>query len=477
MISKEMFVNRIAFDNPWWNEGKINDDYLSVKPRRMLDTIYQQLIDWNLHRAILLLGPRRVGKTWLMQHIVNRLLSEAVVPQRNIIFLSIDVPVYHGSGLEELVAEAAKVSGVNITKDKLVVLFDEIQYLKDWELHLKTFSESYKNIRFIASGSAASALAKGSIESGAGRFTDIKLAPLSFREFLEISGEEHILHPSTMRISTGDYEFPEVESQERLNQLFLEYVNYGGYPELVMNRSVKANPVQFIQRDIVDKVLLRDLPSLYHIEDVRDLQAFFSYLAFHSGMIQSWETMSQGAGLRKPMIVSFLRYLEDAFLIVRHERVDISSMSLQRSTQFKVYLTNTSLRASMFQPVLKADDPYLGATIETAISAQFGIGNDRREWRYANWRAGRSQGEVDFIHIHQGTQRPDIALEVKWSDGPFDHPAELNQAVSFCNKNGIRQLWVTTRTQQGIRKMGDVELIFIPTASFAYQLDKTGVFK
>ena len=63
------------------------------------------------------------------------------------------------------------------------------------------------------------------------------------------------------------------------------------------------------------------------------------------------------------------------------------------------------------------------------------------------------------------------------SDGPFDHPAELNQAVSFCNKNGIRQLWVTTRTQQGIRKMGDVELIFIPTASFAYQLDKTGVFK
>ena len=71
----------------------------------------------------------------------------------------------------------------------------------------------------------------------------------------------------------------------------------------------------------------------------------------------------------------------------------------------------------------------------------------------------------------------DSPQRIKWSDGPFDHPAELNQAVSFCNKNGIRQLWVTTRTQQGIRKMGDVELIFIPTASFAYQLDKTGVFK
>ena len=66
-------------------------------------------------------------------------------------------------------------------------------------------------------------------------------------------------------------------------------------------------------------------------------------------MAQSWETLSCGSGLRKPMISAFISYLEDAFLVIRHERVDISAMSLQRSTQFKIYLTNTSLRASMFQ--------------------------------------------------------------------------------------------------------------------------------
>ena len=461
MFSQEMFRDRIAFDNPWWSVGKINDNYAAVHPRRLIESIYAQLTDWALHRALILLGPRRVGKTWLMQHLVGRLLASQFVPPSSIIFVSIDVPVYHGSGLEELLLSAAQISGANPRKDRMVVLFDEIQYLKDWEVHLKTLSDAYPNIRFMASGSAATALWHGSQESGAGRFSDILLGPLTFDEFLEITGE------------SGDLE----ESLERTNKLFLEYVNFGGYPELVMDRAVQSNPVQFVQRDIVDKVLLRDLPSLYHIEDVRDLQSFFSYLAFHSGMVQSWETLSQGAGLRKQQIVAFMRYLEEAFLISRLDRVDVSAMKLQRATQFKVYLTNTSLRASMFLPVRLADDPYLGYAVETAISAQLGVGSVRNDWRYASWKAGKTQGEVDFVHIHPGTQRPDIALEVKWSDGPFDHPAELRSAISFCERNGIGKLWVTTRTQRGTKKVGEIEVVYTPSALFARDLGRGVAFK
>lgn len=461
MFSQEMFRDRIAFDNPWWSVGKINDNYAAVRPRRLIESVYAQLTDWGLHRALILLGPRRVGKTWLMQHLVGRLLASQFVPASSIVFISIDVPVYHGSGLEELLLSAAQISGANPHTDRMVVLFDEIQYLKDWEVHLKTLADAYPNIRFMASGSAATALLHGSQESGAGRFSDILLGPLTFDEFLEITGE------------SGDLE----ESLERTNRLFLEYVNFGGYPELVMNRAVQSNPVQFVQRDIVDKVLLRDLPSLYHIEDVRELQSFFSYLAFHSGMVQSWETLSQGAGLRKQQIVAFMRYLEEAFLISRLDRVDISAVKLQRATQFKVYLTNTSLRASMFLPVRLADDPYLGYAVETAISAQLGVGPSRNEWRYANWKVGKAQGEVDFVHIHSGTQRPDIALEVKWSDGPFDHPAELRSAISFCERNGIGKLWVTTRTQRGMKKLGEIEVVYTPSALFARDLGRGTAFK
>ena len=477
MFSKEMFANRVKLDNPWWSDGHVAEEFCGGRPRLFLDEFYRYVSLENLHRAIVLMGPRRVGKTWLMQHAIRRLLTEGTAHPSQIFFLPVDVPVYHGCDLEEMLHETSKIAGIDLTRDRMFVFFDEIQYAKNWETALKTLSDSYPNIRFIASGSAASVLVKGAIESGAGRFTSLMLPPLSFGEYIYLKREETRFSESSMEISCGKIPLFQTDSLEHANKLFLDYINFGGYPELVMNDVVRDNPRQFIQRDIVDKVLLRDLPSLYHIDDVRDLEAFFSYLAFHTGMVQSYENLSQGAGLSKHTISNFLRYLEDAFLIVKHNRIDINALSLQRATQFKIYLTNTTLRASMFQPVLKDDDPYLGYAVETAISAQLGIDAERRVWRYANWKNGKTQGEIDFVRIGQGTQQPDAAFEVKWSDGPFDHPAELRETVSFMERNKLKTLFVTSRTQQGIRKMGNTELVFIPTVLFAYQLGIKGFIK
>lgn len=456
MFSREMFDNRINLDNPWWRTGVVDPVYTSVKPRCYLEKFYNCLTIDGLRRAILLMGPRRVGKTWLMQHAIQRLIAENRMPARNIIFLPIDVPVYHGCELEELLGETCRFLGCDMSQDRLFVFFDEIQYMKDWETSLKTLTDSYPNIRFAASGSAASVLAKGARESGAGRFTELKLSPLSFYEYCMMIGEDERMF----------------ESMEHANKCFINYVNFGGYPELVANEAVRDNPKQFIQRDIVDKVLLRDLPSLYHIDDVRDLQAFFSYVAFHSGMVQSYEGLSQGAGLSKHTIINLLRYLEEAFLIVRHDRVDVNSLSLKRAMQFKLYLTNPSLRASMFQPVNAVSDPFFGHIIETAVAAQLGIGEERSSWRYANWRVGKEHREVDFVRINEGTQRAESVFEVKWSDGPFDHPAEIKEAVAFAESNGLKRMIVTSRSQEGVKQVNGVELSFVPTTRFAYNLGR-----
>lgn len=456
MFSEDMFANRINLDNPWWNSGHVEKEYTKVMPRFFLEKFYRYLTLDGVRRAILLMGPRRVGKTWLIQHAIARLLDREGVPAKNIVFLPIDVPVYHGCELEELVLEACKTSGASPATDKLYVFFDEIQYKKGWETSLKTLTDSYPNIRFAASGSAASVLATGSRESGAGRFTDLKLAPLSFYEYVKMIGQDERLF----------------ESMEQANRCFVEYVNFGGYPELVANQAVREDSRQFIQRDIVDKVLLRDLPSLYHIDDVRDLQAFFSYVAFHSGTIQTYEGLSQSSGLSKHTILNLLQYLEEAFLIMRHDRIDINALSLKRAMQFKLYLTNPSLRAAMFQPVKPGDEPYFGHVVETAISAQLGIGEDRYDWKYANWRTGKEQRELDFVRINAGTQRPEAAMEIKWSDGPYDHPAEIKDAIAFARNNGLKMLTVTSRSQEGVKRMDDIELSFVPTARFAYDLGK-----
>ena len=457
MLSEEMFKNRISIDNPWWQTGCIDQEYRDVSPRIFLDTLYRHLLMDGLRRAIVLMGPRRVGKTWLLQHAINKLLLEQNVKPQNIIFLPIDVPVYHNSELEELVYAASKISGANPRTDRMYVFFDEIQYRKNWETSLKTLTDSYSNIKFVASGSAASVLLKGARESGAGRFTDLTLTPLTFYEYVGMIGQDENI----------------LESIDQTNRMFLDYVNFGGYPELVANANVRNNAKQFIRRDIVDKVLLRDLPSLYHIDDVRDLQAFFSYVAYHSGMVQSYEGLSQGTGISKHTVSKLVQYLEDSFLIAKLDRVDINALSLKRATQFKLYLTNPSLRASMFQAVKSNEDQNFGYVIETAVAAQLGIEDLRQDWRYANWRVSKKQGELDFVKIDAGRQKPIEAFEVKWSDGPFDHPAELNEAVKFAQSNGLNKITVTSKTEKGTKYVDNVELSFIPTAHFAYNLGKT----
>jgi len=464
MFSKEMFANRAIFDNVWWRTGKVSPEFASATSRLFLDEFYRYVTDVSVRRALLLIGPRRVGKTWLLQHTIRRLLANEIVLPNHIFCFSVDIPVYHGMSLEELVQYGAEIANVDIKAERLFVFFDEIQYLKDWQNHLKTLVDSYPNIRFVASGSAASVLSKGAKESGAGRISDHLLPPLSFYEYLVLKGYASSMTERELENGTV---IPYVGDLEGLNRTFLDYVNYGGYPELVFNVSEQAETRRYVQRDIVDKVLLRDLPSLYNIHDVRELQSFFSYLAFHSGMVQSFESLTTGSGIPKYAITQYIQYLEEAFLVSRLDRVDISALGLKRATQFKLYLTNASLRTAMFQPIEPVQDPYFGHMVETAVSEQFGIGEDRSALRYARWKSGRTENEVDFVRMNPGTQRPEKALEIKWSDAPFDRPDRLSGALAFLKRNEMDRLMVTSRTKIGVKRLEGVEITYVPTALYA----------
>ena len=69
---------------------------------------------------------------------------------------------------------------------------------------------------------------------------------------------------------------------EALNREFVAYLNVEGYPEALFSPVVQADPGRFIKADIVDKVLLRDLPSLYGSQDIQELNYLFTTLAFNT---------------------------------------------------------------------------------------------------------------------------------------------------------------------------------------------------
>jgi uncharacterized protein len=120
----------------------------------------------------------------------------------------------------------------------------------------------------------------------------------------------------------------------------------------------------------VQKVLMHDLPSLYGIEDIQELNRLFTSIAYNTGQELSIEALAQNAGIAKNTITRYLDYLEAAFLIIRVRRVDERAQRFQRQRHFKVYLTNPSMRAALFGPVEDGSQA-IGALAETATFSQW----------------------------------------------------------------------------------------------------------
>ena len=457
---------RLKVDNPWWTEGTTPEFFRSMTPRLYLNIFFPLVRDTSMQRATILMGPRRVGKTVMMYHSIQKLIDEGV-PAQNIIYVSVETPIYNKVFLEHIFNHACKVLTKSSTKDKMYVFFDEIQYLKNWEVELKSMVDTYRNVKFVASGSAAAELKMKSNESGAGRFSDFNLPPLTFYEYIHLRKYSHIMIPYTEQISGQQTTLYRSLDMRLLNKLFIDYINYGGYPEVVFSPSVRENPEQFIRHDIIDKVLLRDLPSLYGIADVQELNSIFTMIAYHSGHQFSYDTLSKESGVKKETLKKYINYLEAAFLIKAVRRTDDTAKRYVRETQFKIYLTNPSIRCALFNPISESDEN-IGDMVETAIFAQWmpRRGNDIH---YANWRINsKTQGEVDIVGLNIARQKPDWAVEIKWTDRYFERPGELESLLFFMEKNGMKEAIVTSVSKEGVHQLENVDLTFTPSACYAY---------
>lgn len=445
---------RLAIDNPWWGLSPLREDV--PKRKRLYFPLFHELAsDRSVRRACILMGPRRVGKTVMIKQLIHKLIEDGIAPA-NMLYASVDTPLYTGMRLDEFVSLAAERHGFDLNGQSYV-FFDEIQYLKDWERHLKNLIDTFPAIQFVASGSAAAALKLKSRESGAGRFTDFILPPLTFAEYIKFIGREKLIAPST---ETGSYE---TEDIDEVNRHFIDYINIGGYPETVFSKAVQRDPGRFIRSDIIDKVLLRDLPSLYGISDIQDLNRLFTSLAYLSGQEVSYDALASESGVSKNTLKRYLEYLEAAFLISRLRRVDDNNKSFQRERSFKVYLTNTSMRAALFSPVEGAD-PLLGHLVETAALSQWMHSRAWRDLHYARWK----KGEIDLVSLN-GAQRPRWCVEIKWSDKAALDTRQVAPLIEYCLKHNIAKPLITTKSlTKRIIIQKDLCLECEPVALYSY---------
>lgn len=434
-------------------------------PRRLYFDFFKPLVkERDVRRAVVLMGPRRVGKTVMLHHLIKDLIDDGIDAQK-IIFITIENPIYNNMALERLFALAKEATGLK-DKDGWYVIFDEIQYCKDWEVHLKSLVDSFRQDKFIASGSAAAALKFASNESGAGRFTDFLLPPLTFNEYISLRGLDRIIQPVEVEWKHQSTDFYTSMHLDEMNRHFIDYINYGGYPEVIFSTSMKANPGRYIRHDIVDKVLLRDLPSLYGISDTRELNSLFTTIAYNTGGEFSLESLSRQSQVPKHTLKRYLEYLEAAFLIKQVRRIDQSGRKFKRDNFFKLYLTNPSLRSALFSP-MTTNDEMIGNAVETAVFAQW----MHRDW-FTPWYARWSSGEVDMVGLSDATLKPLWALEIKWSNRYFDKPSGLKSLYKFCLENDLDNPVVTTINKEGKVPFKDKTFQFIPAAAYAYTVGR-----
>jgi uncharacterized protein len=466
LIPTEKIIERLKYENPWWVSKQLPEAYRTMSKRLYFDLFYPFVKERKIRRALVLMGPRRVGKTVMLFHSIHQLIEENINPQQ-IFFIGIDNPIYVHLSLEDILTLCKK--SLNLSHlNGCYVFFDEIQYLKDWKRHLKILVDSYPDTKFIVSGSAAAALKLQSKESGAGRFTDFMLPPLTFQEYIHLKNMSHLIQKG--QIEYGDKFIPYCLTHDikALNKEFVHYLNFGGYPEVVLSDKIQSDMGRYVKNDIVDKVLLRDLPGLYGIKDVQELNRFFTYIAYNTGNEFSYEKMSKESGIQKDTLKKYMEYLEAAFLIKVLNKVDVIAKRLKRVTSFKVYLTNSSLRTALFSPIAETDSE-MGNMVETAVLSQL-MHREKLDLTYARWKEGRSEGEVDLVLVDDKKYKPVWGVEIKWSNRYYEKPQELKSLIQFCNANGLKKALVTSIDQQGIRKMENLQFTFLPASVYTYNI-------
>lgn len=462
-IGEAEISRRLSQHNLWWSQpvGQAIPEGESHK-RVYFEPFKALALNFSVRRATILLGPRRVGKTYMVKQLIHDAIQDGFDPDA-IMYAAMDTPVYSGVTLEQFLDLFPKGKET----DHRLVIFDEIQYFSNWEVHLKNLVDNYPTIKFIALGSAAAALKLKSAESGAGRFSDFMLPPLTFYEFLKFlgSGEDERLIEVRVNESGREYRAKDIDE---LNKRFVDYLNYGGYPEAVLDSQIRENSEQFIRNDIIDKVLLKDLPSLYGINDIQQLNRLFSFLAYNAGTEASLENISQKSGVSKPTIRRYIEYLESAFLIIKLPTVDEHCKTLKRQRNFKVYLNNPSMRAALFGTVRMDEPDKIGHLAESAIFSQWQHAQQFRQLRYARWK---NEGEVDVVYLAPDKPKPIWIGEISWSNDVASKYGQATRSVAALlskHKKTIKTAFLTTKTLTTATEIEGMRVSIWPTALYCY---------
>ena len=416
ITTKEGILKVLSAYNPWWKTGAVNPKLSKTYKRFAFYEAMKKLNDQTIRRIVVLTGTRRVGKTTIQYQMIEKLLQQGVAPQR-IVFISMDHPMLKLSEFNEIL----ECYHENIYAEQdAYYFFDEIQYAQDWDKWLKIIYDMQPDTKVVATGSASPALVKGNQESGAGRWSVTQVPTMSFYEYCEILNLDRPDLPENLKV-TGLLHMSQQQRTQIMLQLskvqnhFNRYLQVGGFPELALaDNDLFAQ--QIMREDVVDKVLKRDLPSLYRIRNATELERIFLYLCNVSSEIVSIEAIAKElCGVSRPTVENYIQYLESANLIYQSWPVDLAGKKILKAKP-KIYIADAAIRnAVLMDESLLSDPVEMGKIVETAVYKHVAAFYYQQAASVGYYRGGRKNKEIDIVVDYPNTKN--ILIEVKYREG------------------------------------------------------------
>ncbi len=256
----------------------------------------------NLEKIITLIGPRRSGKTFRLYQIVSKILKTHA--KESIVFLNLeDERLNLGVQDLDLIIQAYRELYPEHDISQCIFFFDEIQNVPGWEQFIRRVYDTLSRHIFIT-GSNAKMLSSEIATSLRGRSISYEIFPLSFREYLSFQNLAY------------DKYIP--EKQAKVYSALDNYIEYGGFPELVtiQDKEIKNKILQ----EYYQVMLFRDMIDHYEIKNIIALKYFLKRLLASATKEISVNRIfndlkSANIKIGKNSLYAFLDYAEAVFLV------------------------------------------------------------------------------------------------------------------------------------------------------------------
>ena len=365
--------------------------------------------------AIIILGARQVGKTSLLQLLKDDLKRRWGDAKNLLLFNLEDTDQLAALNRDpKYFKEYLLFCGADAKKES-VVMIDEVQYLNDPSHFLKYLADLESSIKLIVTGSTSLAI-KRFKDGMTGRKKVFTLFPLDFQEFLSFKNKKRLLSVlEEFWFRNLALENKEIDPErikpftQEMKVLFEEYILYGGYPKVVLARSLEDKLEEL--RELFETYELKDVNVLFDVANMQVFQNLFKLLAGSVGSLLNVNELSGTLGSGRDTIRRYLSILENSFII--HALPPFHSNIRKELTKMpKIFFLDTGLRNFALRNFTELSfRPDKGPLFENVIFAELyknlGVIDQLFFWRTI------SKTEVDFVL----TGEHKWAFEAKFTPG------------------------------------------------------------